>query len=442
MTAGNVLVVDDAAVNRGLLTGILSDAGYDVRAAESGAQALTMIDTAAPEIVLLDIRMPEMNGFEVCARLKARPRLSAIPVIFISSEGEVTEKVKAFEAGGVDFVMKPFEPAEVLARVGTQVKLFRAQRELEQRNVDLQRRNEQLARANERTERMFVALSTVLPGTTIDETYRIDEKIGEGGFGAVYRGMHLELRRPVAIKVLRPGAMEDVGRFRNEAITACRVTHKNAVEVFDFGVSSDGIAYLVMELLHGRSLGSLMRSAHTLSLARTAEIAGPVCDVLAAAHSVGIVHRDIKPDNVFLHASDDGEIVKVVDFGIAKLLDATAADLVEATRLGAVVGTPSYIAPERLLGRPYDERADIYSLGVLLYYMLTGEMPFGESTSNAIGEMIRLHLSETPTPIRERDATIPDAVADAIMRALDKEPARRPSLPEIARALRTQGLAK
>jgi len=435
MTPGNVLVVDDAAVNRMLLEAILSDAGYHVRVASGGVEAIALIDQSVPDIVLLDIRMPEMDGIEVCARLKSRPRLAAMPVIFISSEGDIEEKVRAFEAGGVDFVMKPFEPAEVLARVGTQVKLFKAQRELELRNVELQRRNEQLARANDRTERMFIALSTVLPGSTIDGTYRIDEKIGEGGFGAVFRGMHLELRRPVAIKVLRPGAAEELGRFRNEAVTACRVTHKNAVEVFDFGVSSDGIAYLVMELLSGRSLGSLLRSSRTLPVSRCAEIGGPVCDVLAAAHAAGIVHRDIKPDNVFLHMADGDEIVKVVDFGIAKLLDVSAADIAEATRLGAVVGTPAYIAPERLLGRPYDERADIYSLGVLLYVMLTGELPFGES-SNAIGEMIRLHLSETPHPLRERNAAVPEQLAETVMLALDREPSRRPTVQQVAAALR------
>jgi len=433
VTAGNVLVVDDAAVNRMLLEGILSDAGYKVRTASSGAEALQRIDESAPDIVLLDIRMPEMDGFEVCARLKARPRLAAMPVIFISSEGDVSEKVKAFESGGVDYVLKPFEAAEVLARVGTQVKLFRAQRELELRNVELQRRNEQLARANDRTERMFIALSTVLPGSTIDGTYRIDEKIGEGGFGAVFRGMHLDLRRPVAIKVLRPTAAEEIGRFRNEAVAACRVLHKNAVEVFDFGVSSDGIAYLVMELLHGRSLGSLLRHSRTLSVARSAEIAGPVCDVLAAAHAAGIVHRDIKPDNVFLHSGEQGEVVKVVDFGIAKLLDPGNADIAEATRLGAVVGTPAYIAPERLLGRPYDERADIYSLGVLLYVMLAGQLPFGDTGSQAIGEMIRLHLSESPRPI---EADIPRPLAVTIMAAIDREPAKRPTVQQIAAALR------
>jgi len=433
VTAGNVLVVDDAAVNRMLLEGILSDAGYKVRTASSGADALQRIDESAPAIVLLDIRMPEMDGFEVCARLKARPRLAAMPVIFISSEGDVSEKVKAFESGGVDYVLKPFEAAEVLARVGTQVKLFRAQRELELRNVELQRRNEQLARANDRTERMFIALSTVLPGSTIDGTYRIDEKIGEGGFGAVFRGMHLDLRRPVAIKVLRPGAAEEIGRFRNEAVAACRVLHKNAVEVFDFGVSSDGIAYLVMELLHGRSLGSLLRQSKTLPVARSAEIGGPVCDVLAAAHAAGIVHRDIKPDNVFLHTGEHGEVVKVVDFGIAKLLDPGNADIAEATRLGAVVGTPAYIAPERLLGRPYDERADIYSLGVLLYVMLAGQLPFGDTGSQSIGEMIRLHLSESPRPI---EADIPRPLAVTIMAAIDREPAKRPTVQQIAAALR------
>lgn len=437
----SVLVVDDNSINRMLLTDMLERAGYGVRAAGGGIEALQMIDAAAPDVVLLDVQMPGMTGFEVCAVMKTRPRVANVPVIFISAVDEVAEKVKAFEAGGVDYVTKPFEPAEVLARVGTQVKLHRAQRELVERNAELRRRNEQLERAHERTERLFIALSSALTGTTLDDTYRIDEKIGEGGFGAVFRGVHLALQRPVAIKVLRPtpasDAHEQMMRFRTEGIAACRVVHPNAVEVFDFGVSSDGIAYLVMELLSGNTVGSLLRTTAKLPVQRCADIVAPLCDVLGAAHSAGIVHRDVKPDNVFLHRGNGDEVVKVLDFGIAKLLDVNEVDPVEAaTRFGAIVGTPSYIAPERLLGRPYDERADIYSTGVLLYTMLSGALPFGEPATPGIGEMVRLHVAEKPRPIRDVSDDVPEAVAAVVMRAIDSDPAQRPPLREIGEVLR------
>src|SRR5439155_6266135 len=164
-----------------------------------------------------------------------------------------------------------------------------------------------------------------------------------------------------------------------------------------------------------------------LPIARTAEIVTPMCDVLEHAHAAGIVHRDIKPDNVFLHSNGGAEIVKVVDFGIAKLLDVEEHDVAEATQLGAVIGTPSYIAPERLLGRSYDERSDIYSVGVVTYLMLTGSLPFHEVTPPSIGEMVKLHLTEKPQALPN--------VPEVVMRALDMEPGRRPALREIANAL-------
>ena len=433
--AGRVVVVDDSSVNRMLLAGILEQANYDVRAAASGREALDVIEHVTPDIVLLDVQMPEMNGYEVCAMLKSRPRLAAIPVVFISALEEVAEKLKGFEAGGVDYVTKPFEPAEILARVSTQVKLFRMQRELKDRNAELQRRNEQLARAHERTEKMFLALSSALTGSVLDDTYRIDEKIGEGGFGAVFRGMHLGLQRPVAIKVLRPNPAADmteqIARFRAEGVAACRVAHRNAVEVLDFGVSSEGIAYLVMELLSGRSIGSILRDTRKFPLSRCREIGSAVCDALSAAHAAGIVHRDIKPDNVFVHSSGDGiEVVKVVDFGIAKLLDVKPEDLVEATQLGAVIGTPPYMAPERLMGKAYDERSDIYSVGVLLYLMMTGELPFAAANAS-LGEMVMLHMTQDPRDLQELNAEVPDGVANVVMQTLAMEAGSRPTLREV-----------
>jgi len=438
MSAGQVVVVDDTSINRILLSGILEDAGYHVRVASNGLDAITEITADPPEVVLLDIQMPELNGYEVCRRLKALPRLASIPVIFISALDEVSEKVKGFEAGGSDYVTKPFESAEVLARVGTQVKMFRLQRELRERNIELQRRNAELMRANEKTERVFLALSDALPGTVLDDTYRLDVKIGEGGFGAVFRGMHLGLQRAVAVKVLRPStanAPGELARFRREGIAACRIAHPNAVDVLDFSVSSNGIAYLVMELLQGATVGTILRETPVLSAARTIEIIAPVCDALAAAHSAGIVHRDIKPDNIFLHRTPHGEVVKVVDFGIAKLMD-DEQDAVPLTKRGGLVGTPLYMAPERLLGRPYDARSDIYSIGVMLYMMLTGAMPFPDAERPDMAEMVKMHLTRKPKPLHDVNPSIRESMEEVVMRALSSSPAMRPAAEELAERLR------
>jgi DNA-binding response OmpR family regulator len=442
MSAGRIVVVDDTSINRILLTEMLTAADYEVEAAASGEQALAAIARGRPELILLDVQMPGMSGYEVCAQLKHDARWRAIPVVFISALDDVAEKVRGFEAGGVDFVTKPFEPAEVLARVGSQVKLYRLQQELKQRNLELLRRNEQLVLAQERTEQIFFALSEALAGTTIDDTYQLETKIGEGGFGAVYRGTHLRLRRPVAVKVLRPRADsggEDLARFRREGIAACRINHQNAVEVLDFGVSSAGIAYLVMELLTGRTLAALLTEERVLPVKRCAEVAAPVCDALVAAHAAGIVHRDIKPQNIFLHHDGSREIVKVVDFGIARLLDQPSGlDGDGLTKQGSLVGTPEYIAPERLFGRPYDDRSDIYSVGVMLYSMLAGNLPYPLPAAAGFGEMVRLHVEGKPRNLAEvARPNVPRLVADTVMRALDADPAMRPTLAEIAGVLRS-----
>ena len=441
MSEGSIVAIDDMKVNRAFLASILERAGYRVRTAASGREGLELIGQELPELVLLDIQMPDMDGYEVCRQIKSRPELSAIPVVFISTMDDVSDKVKSFEAGGSDYVTRPFQPMEVLARVSNQIKLFRLQNEMKVRNAELQRRNEELVRSQERTKRVFIAFSDSMNGSVLDDTYRLDEKIGKGGYGVVFRGVHLSLQRPVAIKILRPTSasdpQEDLARFRTEGIAACRISHRNAVEVLDFRVSSNGFAYLVMELLSGRTIDALMREHLFFEPRRCIEIVAPVCDALAAAHAAGIVHRDIKPDNVFLHRVDGEEVVKVVDFGIAKLLDESESNPARVTRHGVIAGTPEYIAPERLLGEPYDTRSDVYGVGVLLYVMLSGQLPFVENARPTMYEMMGLQLTSAPRPLREAKPDVPMWLDELVMKTLARDPARRPDIAEVGLRLRT-----
>ncbi|HNH81537.1 MAG TPA: protein kinase [Acidobacteriota bacterium] len=312
--------------------------------------------------------------------------------------------------------------------------------ELAQKNEELAQSKDELIKSYQQAEQIFSALAEVLPGTELDHKYRLDKKIGAGGFGAVYQGTHLAMKRQVAVKVFRPASVnatnESLERFKLEAVSTCRVNHPNAVAVLDSGVSTGGIAYLVMELLQGKSLNQLLGTHRVLSPLRCAEIVIPVCNVLAKAHSLGIVHRDIKPDNIFLHQSDDGEIVKVVDFGIAKLVGDT--EEIEAQNLTGthnLIGTPDYMSPERLNHKPYDGRADVYSVGVMAYQMLVGKPPF-HSDSGFVGVILQ-HMTKNPDPLRSINPSIPEAVDRAVLRALEKNPEARPTAQEFACELAT-----
>jgi serine/threonine protein kinase len=314
-----------------------------------------------------------------------------------------------------------------------------SQEETEKKNKELAKKNEELIESYKNADRIFSALAEALPGTVLDNKYRLDTKIGAGGYGAVYRSTHLGLNRPVAVKIFRPSegnaTMEDLDRFRLEGVSACRVNHPNAVTVLDSGISSDGIAYLVMELLEGFSLADELYEKGRLAIDRCAEILLPVCNVLAEAHRAGIVHRDIKPDNIFLHQSKDGEIVKVVDFGIAKLLDdPVGIDLHNLKTINAIIGTPTYMSPERLNNKTYDGRSDVYSLGIMMYEMMTGIVPF-DSDYSGLAAVVLMHLQEIPQSPRKLNPNITEEIESLIMRALEKNPDNRPTAQELGQEL-------
>ncbi len=319
--------------------------------------------------------------------------------------------------------------------------------ELERKNAELVMKNQLLAesraaniRSAKRSEQIFYALSETLPGHVLDEKYRIDDKIGSGGFGTVYRGEHILLHHPVAIKVFRPAlgqqGEESLDRFRLEGISACRVNHPNAVTVLDFNVSGGSLAYLVMELLKGHSLAQQLRQEGKLTESRAAEIACAVCDALAQAHAAGIVHRDIKPSNVFLHGTNGDRIVKVIDFGIAKLTDESQAPGAETTtQSGMFLGTPAYMAPERVFNLPYDGRADVYAVGVMIYEMVAGRLPF-ERTPGGHLSLMRMHAVEEAPPLATVAPDVHPMLADAVYRAMRKEPEDRPTAAQLGAMLR------
>jgi serine/threonine protein kinase len=262
-------------------------------------------------------------------------------------------------------------------------------------------------------------------------SYRITEELSSGGMGTVYRAQHELLARPAAIKVMRAGLStpDAISRFFTEARAASAIRHPGIVEVFDFGFTDDGSAYLAMELLEGESLKARLAARGVMAERMAAELAAGIASALAAAHAKNIYHRDLKPDNVFVIA---GNRPKLVDFGVAKLADRD--DGHTPTIDGALLGTPSYMAPEQArAASAVDHRADLYSLGCILYEMVVGEPPF---VGNNTGELIAMHLFQDPVPPRARGAAISPALEAVIVRLLQKEPeARYASATDVVAAL-------
>jgi serine/threonine-protein kinase len=269
-----------------------------------------------------------------------------------------------------------------------------------------------------------------LSGQLIDGRYQVDYVLGVGSMGIVYGARHAAVGKLVAIKVLRAHLADDaeaIQRFNAEATAATSIGNQHIVETFDFGRLSDGAAYMVMEYLEGRPLADLIEGWSPLPLARITGIGVQIAEALNAAHLAGIVHRDLKPDNVFLSEREgEPDFVKILDFGIAKF----GVSQARLTQAGAVFGTPAYMAPEQALGKATDGRTDIYALGVMLYEMACGRVPFqGE---NAIA-VLSLHANEAPEPLSQRKPEVSSELEAIVHKCLQKDPdARYASMAELA----------
>lgn len=277
-------------------------------------------------------------------------------------------------------------------------------------------------------------VGTWTDGSVIRGKYQLLSKVGQGGMGAVYKAKHLAFDEVRAIKVIAPELVSDqlfVQRFKKEAVITRRLQHPNAVRVDDIDEAEDGRPYIVMEFIDGKSLKKLIREEGPLPVPRVCAIIKQAASALDAAHKLGMVHRDIKPDNIALVDGPDGETVKVLDFGIAKVKEARMGDTSGMTLTGAgvVIGTPQYMSPEQAMGKKGDDldgRADLYSLGVVMYQMLTADLPFRADTTM---EMLLAHMQKPPAPINmmHPELQVPEAIADLAMRLLEKNRDMRPA---------------
>src|SRR5579864_381610 len=255
------------------------------------------------------------------------------------------------------------------------------------------------------------------PGTLLGERYEIIQLLGEGGMGAVYKVKDQELDRVVALKVIRPELARNAGvlqRFKRELILARKITHKNVIRIFDLG-TGDGVKFITMDFIEGRDAAALLREQTTFTPRMAARMISQACLGLAAAHAEGVVHRDLKPQNMMINEA--GELI-LMDFGIARSVIEDGG----LTNTGALMGTPTYMSPEQARGEKVDARSDVYALGIIFFEFLTSKPPFESDT--AMGTLLKRIQEPAPSPAKV-DPTIPDALADIVLKCLQADPAKR-----------------
>src|SRR5262249_37888027 len=268
-------------------------------------------------------------------------------------------------------------------------------------------------------------------GTVLNNRYLVETKLGQGGFGAVYKGKQTIVGREVALKVLHPDMARDpnlVARFRREGAVACNLRDAHTVTTYDFDQTPDGVLYIAMELLGGRSLHDIFYDEAPLPWRRVLRVIEQMCSSLGEAHRQGIVHRDIKPENIYLEdRPGHTDYVKVLDFGIAKIIrgDIGGNNAPQLTATGQTLGTLEYMSPEQLMGKQLDGRSDVYAMGVLAYELIVGHLPFPDA--NGPAELIAAQLKKIPPPASAANPSgdVPAGCDAILLRMLEKDRAKR-----------------
>jgi serine/threonine-protein kinase len=404
---GRVLLVDDQPELLDIMGHELRDAGFSVETASDGNEALVRIRARPPEVVVADVEMPGMNGFELCRRVRAAGH-DEIPFLFCSGLGAPGAQLEGLQAGADDYIIKPARPEELILKLTRQV---------------------------ERVRKLRAAASAAGPPLNAAELAAIEARLrggagivqlgrfelrgilGSGSMGTVFRAWDIKLERWVAIKTVRAGTgmsgfWDDdlVRRLVSEATMVARFNHPHVVAVYDVQDAADA-AYFVMEFVEGASLQELLGNGGRLGPERAVPLLGALASALAAAHAVHLLHRDVKPGNVLL--GRDGAI-KLTDFGIASFV---------ASRMqGGVFGTPGYLPPEALQGEPVDERGDLFALGAIASRCLTGKPPFKGSTP---ADILTSTINARVPKLRESGAEIPHELEAIVAGLLEPDPKKR-----------------
>lgn len=414
---GRVLLVDDQPELRRLFHRSLSKAGHSVTAVDNGRKAVELAMEGGFDVVISDVRMPDMNGVELLQAIHAYD--PDLPVLLVSGSPDLETAMKAVEYGAFEYLTKPVSFEKLGASTQRAIDLHRqrceAKKVLEQYRSGTRQRAHHGSSANRDS----------WTGELLGGRYRVGRLLGAGGMGAVYEATCQDLgQMRVAVKILHPSLALDeslLARFRREAETVGQVNHPNIVHILDFRAEPDEPAYLVMELLDGIPLRQALTRHIDFSAERIVFIASQMLAALAAVHRAQVIHRDIKPENVLLTTvSGLGDIVKLLDFGVAKQLAAAPGSTL--TQTGTVLGTPTYMAPEQARGATIDRRSDLYAVGAIMYEALAGAAPYTGDNYNALLFAI---MQGKPVPLSELRPDLDPELIAVIARAMATDPAAR-----------------
>jgi eukaryotic-like serine/threonine-protein kinase len=416
----NVLLVDDEPALLHVTARHLRAAGFHVTECEDGPSAVGLAESATFDVLVSDIDMPGLSGIALLKQL--RQRQIEIPVVLMTGAPTLDTAVQAVEHGAFKYLMKPVDPEELRDTVE------RAGRWREGVSTGSRRRaSPESSGVLPAAEAPSFTRASIAEGVVLAERYRMGQPLGEGGMGEVWEAIQLRTGRAVAVKLLKSGLnarAEMRRRLLREARAASAVEHPNVVDVFDVFELGDGTPVLVMALLRGRTLARRLAEVGSLPVAEMADLLLPVVSAVGTAHAHGVIHRDLKPDNIFI--ADEGErtVVKVLDFGVAKLVSTEEQATGALTATGALVGTPGYMSPEQLGGeRDVDHRADIWSIGAIVYEALTGVRALN---ADNIGQMLKLLYTGGIPPVSQRAPGLPRQLAHLVDRMLARERDERP----------------
>lgn len=393
---GKILLLEDHPELGIAVKNFLEEKEHEVEHAVCLSEARLQLQSKKFDLLILDVDLPDGTGFDLCQHFRSGGGIT--PVLIMTARSTIEDKERGLEAGADDYITKPFSLRELDLRI----------------KAILRRANEYATKADKVAEQFS-------NGAVIAARYRLLGRVGEGGMATIWLAYDTTMCREVVLKVLHANlssAEVQLARFHQESRLLAQLSHPNIVAVYDAGSLANNLPYMVMEYVRGESLGDLLFRDGALSVHRALQILVQVSRGLEAAHEAGIVHRDLKPDNILIPINLEDSGIKIVDFGIARLMNSDQ----RLTRTEAVIGTTAYLSPEHLFDLPTDGRADVYALGVIMYELLVGEPPFVGENPEAV--MLK-HITDRHVDPSQRRFDLDPALDRIVARALQKAPEMR-----------------